>query len=396
MKDLFHQRKPIELFLNRNLEKSIKAGHPWIYSDSITRPSSPSAGQANLKNKKGEIVARGIYDPESPLAFRVCVAGDAPMDHRWVSENLQKAITERRHILSEETDACRLVFGEGDNLPGLVCDLYNDILVFQLDGQGPARFWNVKSIAHWFSEKLPIKTAYLKYRSDSKKRGEVVLGEKALKKVVIHENGLRFKVDVINGQKTGFFLDQRENRWKVRSYSKGKTVLNLFGYTGGFSVYAGMGQARHVTTVDISRPAVIESQQNWLLNDLKEESHLSMASDAFDFLRQAQLEKKKWDLVVADPPSFASSQKNVEKAKRRYVDLLADSAKVLKKNGVLAASSCSSHIDHRLFYEICREAISRASRKGRVLGYYHQPADHPYPLACQELCYLKFLLVQLD
>lgn len=394
--ELFNSKTPIELFLNRNLERSIKAGHPWVYADSIEAGQSPKGNLAILKAKNGKTIAKGIYDRESPLAFRVCVVGNDPLDDHWVKGNLEKAFSRRSHILNVHTNACRLIFGEGDNLPGLVCDIYGDVLVFQLDGAGPAGFWNVKNITLWFSQKMPVKTAYLKYRSDQKKAGEILLGDKALSKVLFQENGVKFKADIINGQKTGFFLDQRENRLRIKSLSNNKTVLNLFGYTGGFAVYAGVGKARHVTSVDISKSATMESHQNWLLNDLRDDLHLPVTANAFDFLAQACQEKKKWDMVVADPPSFASSSKNVEKAKHSYINLFASAAKVLNKRGILAASSCSSHINSQLFHQLCEEAISKANRRGTVLGFFNQPEDHPYPLACQELRYLKFLLIMVD
>jgi 23S rRNA (cytosine1962-C5)-methyltransferase len=205
-----------------------------------------------------------------------------------------------------------------------------------------------------------------------------------------------FEVNLLHGQKTAFFLDQRDNRLRIRSWAKERTVLNLFGYTGGFSVYAGAGGAREVTTVDSADAAIKTSNRNWKKNGFEESRHHGITADAFEFLEEAKKEKKYWDLVIVDPPSFAPGKHHIEKAKGAYLSVLVSALQVTSSHGIFAASSCSSHISPALFLEICEEAVSKAKRRATVLGIYGQPEDHPFPLACTELQYLKFVLLCIE
>ncbi|NJN93937.1 MAG: class I SAM-dependent rRNA methyltransferase [Anaerolineales bacterium] len=187
------------------------------------------------------------------------------------------------------------------------------------------------------------------------------MGETPVAPVVFLENGVRFAVDVVRGQKTGFFLDQRDNRQKIRELAAGRRVLNLFGYTGGFSIYAGLGGASQVTTVDIAAPVLTAAQTNWELNDLPPAKHETVPADAFEFLAGAAASRRFWDLVVVDPPSFASSQAAVPKAIAAYQKLIAAAAAVTLPNGLLAAASCSSHVNPEAFLSACEEGISLAA-----------------------------------
>ena len=196
---------------------------------------------------------------------------------------------------------------------------------------------------------------------------------------------------MVKGQKTGFFLDQRENRKRIGEFSRRRTVLNLFGYTGGFSVYAGLGGASEVVTVDIAKPAIAAAARNWGLNGLDPTAHRGVACDVLEFLR----EKRTSDIVVLDPPSFAPSKDKVPQARAAYIKLIEAAAGACRPGGLLAASSCSSHISPEMFLEICVQAISQARRRATVHGTYGQPPDHPFPLACPELRYLKFVLLAL-
>lgn len=210
------------------------------------------------------------------------------------------------------------------------------------------------------------------------------------------EHGVKFMADVVEGQKTGFFLDQRENRKLMQAFSSGGRVLNLFGYTGGFSVYAGAAGASHVTTVDVAAPALKDAAANWELNGLKRSAHSTAAADCFEFLDGAASGKESWDVTIVDPPSFAPNQQSVPAAQASYERLFQKAAAVTKSGGILALASCSSHIPFSMFHDICDTAIAKARRSAAVLGVYGQPADHPYPAACPELRYLKFVVHQLD
>lgn len=398
--------RPFYLHLSQDRTKAILQGHPWVFAHSLKElPKAPSGTRALLKDKSGKIIAKGIYDPASQLAFRVCCLENEDLGEALIQDRIERAIALRAGIFKAQptnstsntplTTAYRLINGEGDRLPGLICDIYADSAVFQLDGEGPQGFWNIEDISTWLMSKLALRHVILKARSKSKQDAQNLSKTSFDGIVRFHENGLSFEADLLRGQKTGFFLDQRDNRKEIGGISVGKRVLNLFGYTGGFSVYAAAAGASDVTTVDSAKPAMLSAQRNWELNELSLPHHFVVA-DAFDYLSNAHQQKRRWDIVIIDPPSFASSQKLVEKAEMNYISLLSSGVDVTESGGILAASSCSSHITPVMFYNIVERAISKARARGTVLAVLGQPKDHPFPLACQELRYLKFMLVRIE
>ncbi|RYG59197.1 class I SAM-dependent rRNA methyltransferase, partial [bacterium] len=195
------------------------------------------------------------------------------------------------------------------------------------------------------------------------------------------------------GQKTGFFLDQRENRNYVRSGSKGKSVLNLFSYSGGFSVYAGLGGARRVASLDVSKGAIQLAEENWAMNGLDPANHVGLCVDVFEYLRG---DTEMWDHIIVDPPSMSHSESQRDLAKQKYIEVFAEAAKRVTPQGELSMSSCSSHVSFNDFFEIIEEALSIARRRGQILRVSGQGPDHPFPHACQELRYLKYVHVALD
>ncbi|MBA2403658.1 MAG: class I SAM-dependent rRNA methyltransferase, partial [Bdellovibrionales bacterium] len=268
----------------------------------------------------------------------------------------------------------------------------------KLDGTAAETFWNKEQIANYFMEQnvIPVKCVYYKRKNNEEQKGVILAGEcDNLTDLEFLENGVKFRTNIIDAAKTGFFLDQRENRNFIRSISKEKTLLNLFGYTGGFSVYAGLGGATKVTTVDIAPHAIKASEINWDINLLASEMHEAICVDAFDFVKEANEQKKVWDIVIADPPSFAPNQKSIETAKEAYIKIFADSLRLVKDGGYFAASSCSGHISYELFLDLVQEALSASKRRGKVLLVKGQPEDHPYPLALPEMRYLKFVFLQV-
>lgn len=389
---------PVVLRLNRDLARTIKRGHPWVYADALRELPRAASGSAAvlLDNRKGQPVASGFYDPASPLAFRVCdTDGDATLDDRWAERRLREALALRRSLFDETTTGWRLLNGEGDSMPGLVVDVYGEAAVMKLDGAGPCGFWNAGGIAGWLAESLSLTSVYER-RKERGSEGRAWVGPTPQQPVSFLEHGLKFTADVVKGQKTGFFLDQRDNRATIRRLARGRSVLNLFAYTGGFSVAAGCGGARQVTTVDLAKPAIDAAVDHWRLNGLDETTHEAIAADAFEFLDEAIRRKRRWDIVVVDPPSFAPNQESVAKATAAYQTLIAAGARVTTKGGLLAAASCSSHIDQPMFLTICENAVSEARRRATVLGLHSQPADHPTPLVLPEFRYLKFVLMRLD
>jgi len=390
---------PVVLRLSRDLVRLLKRGHPWVYSEALRELPRAAAGASAvlLDNKRGREIARGYYDPGCPLAFRACSVEDrVRLDDAWAEDRFVRALDLRERLFGPETTGYRLLNGEGDEVPGLVIDRYGETGVLQVDGAGPMGFWDMDGIAAWVSERLGLAGVYYKSR-DKSQEGKLLAGtlpEEGVARFL--ENDLKFTADVRRGQKTGFFLDQRDNRHLVRQLARDRSVLNVFGYTGGFSVAAGVGGASQVTTVDLAAPAIAAADQHWRDNALAAGQHDGVAADAFEFLADAAARRKKWDIVIVDPPSFAPSEAAVPKAAASYRRLIADAARVVSEGGHLAASSCSSHIDEAAFLEICEEAVSEARRRGTIASLTSQPADHPYPLVFHEFRYLKFVLMRLD
>lgn len=391
-------KEPVRLKLARDHSRRIKQGFPWIYNDWLQDlPQAQAGSRALVRDKSGELLAFGMYDSKSPIAVRICALEKEKLDQPLILQRLDFLLKLRKSLFApNSTTGYRLINGEGDGLPGIVCDIYNDTAVIKLDGAGPTGFWDLNGFSQWLVSNLGIKVVFEKLRAGGQSRGHCIHGELKDPTISFLENGLNFQANIIDGQKSGFFFDQRENRALIGKLAKGCKVLNLFGYTGGFSIYAGAGGAKHVTTVDIAQAAINESQANWALNKLPQDRHNPTCADVFDFLKQLQINKEKFDLIIVDPPSFAASEKNVETAKQSYQDLFALALHSLESNGKIAFSSCSSHIPSEMFLEICQAALSKARRRGTILAIHGQPADHPFPFACRELQYLKFVLMAIN
>jgi len=401
--NFFHQlqSKPLILEMSRDISKHIKRGHPWVFSDVIRhRPKAAEGSLAILKDRNEENLALGIYSPTSNMTLRILKLFSTKLNPTDVSDKLDQAICLRAPFFAnlEKTNSFRLVHGEGDGLPGLIIDLYHQTLVIKLDGAMAQAFWNPMGIALYLKSKLHLKQAYLKFRSsDSKaenKKGEFLFGP-IDHEILIKENNQIFSVDIVDGSKTGFFLDQRDHRQLVGNYANNKTVLNIFGYTGGFSIYAGTHGAAQVSTVDISAQAILVSEKNWELNGLEKSKHEPIALDAFVFAENAKKEKRQWDLVVVDPPSFIPSEKTMTQGLDAYLRMFKLATALVKEHGQIAFASCSAHLSVEAFNELCQDALSSQKRRGAVIRFSGQPADHPYPFGAPEMRYLKFLLLQL-
>lgn len=395
----FNDEKRIKVLLGRDISKHLKQGNPWVFSDVIAEKQKVAEGTyATLHNHRKEILAHGFYTPKINLAFRVTNLGDKKFTDRDVETRLNRALENKKHLYRNDNTSLRLLNGEGDDLPGVVCDIYDQIAVLKLDGEASENFWCAKGLADFLLQQkiIPLKCVYQKRRNNEEEKGLILSGEYPdLTQVNFLEHGVKFQTNLVDAAKTGFFIDQRENRHFIGTIAKGKTLLNLFGYTGGFSIYAGLGGATHVTTVDIAVPAIEAAKLNWKLNNLPESKHSALAEDAFLYVKNAYNEKKVFDIVITDPPSFAPNHKAVESAKKAYVDIFADSLKLVKDGGHFVASSCSGHINSELFLELCQEALSRTRRRGKILLISGQPEDHPFPFALPEMRYLKFVYMQV-
>ncbi|MDZ4677182.1 MAG: class I SAM-dependent rRNA methyltransferase [Oligoflexia bacterium] len=383
----------IKIKLNRNLRRSILRGHPWVYKEAITVPTGITQAQlCQVSDSKGEL-CWALYDPHGPLSLRVLSTEKMPPYDRLFENRFKQALHLRRSVKSDQTNAFRLFNGEGDLLPGLICDVYDSVAVLQFDGQGPGEFWDKQLISKWLLSNGVCKSVIEKTRRNTEKTIEHLGGEKFENEIIIKENGAQFKVNLEKGQKTGFFLDQRDNRNYIRSVSNNKSVLNLFSYSGGFSIYAGLGSASKVTSVDVSKGAISLSQENWELNKLKASIYQGLIVDVFEYLKG---EKELWDHIIVDPPSMSHSENQKDLAKAKYIEVFSLAAGRVKSQGMLSLSSCSSHITFNDFFEIIDETLSLARRRGQILRVSGQGIDHPFPHACHEFRYLKFVNLILD
>jgi 23S rRNA (cytosine1962-C5)-methyltransferase len=394
--------------LHKELAQHVRSGHPWLYADALDAPRGLQTGAAvDVMGRDGRFLARGLYDARSPIAVRIyTLDARQPLDGTLVRARVESALRARRGAFdASTTDAFRWLNGEGDLLPGVVVDVYRSVAVLRLDGEA-ARVLrdDVTAALVACGRGIGLEHVYERSRRPSPTgselgehrggRGEALHGGEPPSPVEIRELGVRFAVDVALGQKTGFCLDQRENRRAIRPFAAGERVANLFGYTGGFSVHAALAGAAHVATVDSAAAALDDARVNFRLNGLDPERHEFAAEDAFAWLDRARAEGRRFGLVIVDPPSFAPSERALGKALKAYRDLNALALAVVEREGVLASASCSSHVDLDAFIGMLRDAADKARRPLRLLELRGQPADHPTLPAFPEGRYLKFVLAR--
>lgn len=382
--------------LKRELARHLRAGHPWIWRDALAPARHPAGTVVDVEDAQGRFLARGLFDPESPIAVRVfTLEVREAVDEELVARRVRAALSARSGAIDlATTNAFRMVNGEGDFLPGVVVDLYADTAVVRFDGAA-ARSLSPSVVRAVMEAAAPLGVVRAYERSRGG-RGAVLAGDEPPDVVEVRESGVRLAVDVKRGQKTGTFLDQRESRLAIRRFAAGREVGNLFSYTGGFSLHAALGGARRVTSVDQAPGALDGARMNFVLNGIEPERHAFECADVFEWLPQAQSAGRRFGLLVVDPPSFAPSERSLERALGAYRDLFASSLQLLEPGGVLAASSCSSHVDMEAFLGALREAGAKARRPLRVLEARGQPADHPTTPAFKEGRYLKFVLLHVE
>jgi 23S rRNA (cytosine1962-C5)-methyltransferase len=381
--------------LQRPLERVIGEGHPWIYRQALAPFEAPPGARVRVESSKGRFVARGFAD-EGPIAVRVLTTRDEPLGRILWTRRFQQALELRDGIRPEETDAYRLVHGEGDRLPGVVVDAYGTTAVLRLDGKGIEALENEVADVLW-----PLLEArgFDRLLVRKGRRGEVRVtarvGALPEAPIVVLERGMRLVVDLVHGQKTGLFLDHRESRRRVRELAAGRRVLNLYSYTGGFSVAAGLGGALEVTSVDVAEGAIRMAEATWAENGLDPKVHRAVASDVPAFLAQKGRGTPVYDLVVSDPPSFAPNERSVATALESYRALHRAGLRRVVPGGLYLAASCSSHVDREAFDRTVREGAEQAGRVLQVLERWSAPADHPRLLAFPEGDYLKCLLCRV-
>ncbi len=389
--------------LKKGREASLLRHHPWVFSGAIEAvEDTPEAGETvRVVSHDQQILGLGGYSPHSQIRVRLFTFADTAIDEDFFRQILTTAITKRRALLdSPDRSACRLVYGESDHLPGLIVDKYNDFLVCQFQFAG-LESWK-PLLAELLAEQTGCQGIYEKSDSASRKREGLTPAEGALwgeeppDSLIIQEHGLQLEANVRTGQKTGFYLDQAENRNLIRSYCAGQQILNCFAYTGAFSVAALSAGASHVTSVDSSRPALEILQRNLRCNALDEERHTTEEARVGDLLRDWQKQNRQVDIVILDPPKFAEHKNQVMKASRAYKDLALQAVKLIRPGGLLITFSCSGGIDLKLFQKITADALLDARREGEIIQYLHQSPDHPIALAFPESQYLKGLVCRIN
>jgi len=388
------------LELGKEVGRALRAGHPWVFARALAgKPPRLPAGTIVDVHEAGRFVARGYYDPLSPIRVRVLTRDPLEkIDALFWRRRVARAALLRDEVLQgSETDSWRVIHGENDGIPGLVVDKYADFLVTKLYSAGltPHRAAIVEALRQEVPGIRGIFGREELGRDDAEGDegpggGSVHWGEAPPPRIEIRENGgARFLVDVRGGQKTGFFLDQRENRFALRRYAKGREALNCFGYTGGFSVHLALGGARKVTTVDLDRDAVALAEENFRLNGVDPDRHEFVAGDVFDKLAAAKKTGRSWDLIVLDPPAFAKSQKAVEAAIDGYASLNRAALAVLRPGGILVSCSCSARVSAADFTWAITQAADKARVDLQLLEQRFQPPDHPIALQFPEGRYLK-------
>jgi 23S rRNA (cytosine1962-C5)-methyltransferase len=390
--------KRIALRISAPAERALRQGHPWVFDQSITEQSHTGAAGdlAVIFDDQRRFLAIGLYDPTSSIRMRILQSREpAAIRADWFRAKLVSAMSVRAPLEETNTTGYRLVHGENDGLPGLVLDRYADTFVLKL--YTPAWIPHLKEFCDALAQVSPANHLILRLSRALQKQTDLLHGLSdgmTLSRLtppsllLFRENGLTFESDPIHGQKTGFFLDQRDNRARVEKLSKDKSVLNIFAYTGGFSVYAARGGARQIVSVDISAVALEAALRNMAHNKLTV-PHETIAEDAFEVLARMESQKRLFDVVILDPPMFAQSEKQVEGALSAYRKLTHLGLGVLRPGGTLAQASCSSRVDAESFLESVHRSAREAGRGLTEIERTGHALDHPIRFA--EGAYLKCL-----
>ena len=386
------------IYLKKGREAPILRGHPWIFSGAIEKVEGDheDIGVADIFDTQRNWIARGLFNVNSQIRVRVVTWKNEPIDENFFTRRLSQALSLREKYLAATTDGYRLINGEGDFLPGLIVDRYNDFLVCQFFTAGMEMF--KADIVGALGDLINVKGIY--DRSEGKVRDEEGLepavggmaGEAPPDTISIVENGKKFLVDVKGGQKTGFFLDQRDNRAFLSTLARGQRILNCFSYSGAFSVYGFGGGAKSIVTLDSSRPALELAEQNLALNGFGTAEGELLKGDAFIYLKESN---SKFDVIILDPPSLAHRRSDVSAATGAYKFLNLHALRHLDPGGVLLTFSCSQHLTADLFQKVVFGAAVDAGRKVTILKKLGHSIDHPVSLHHPEGDYLKGLALRV-
>ena len=390
--------------MSATAESVLRAGHPWLFAESVREQNR--AGQAGelavIYDRNDRFLATGLFDPDSPIRVRLLHVGKPrAIDRAWWAERLARALAVRQGLFDEQTTGFRWINGESDGWPGLVLDRYDRTLVLKL--YTAAWLPRLEEIAGLITERLHPERIVLRLSRNiqeparqqfGKVDGEILPGPPLAEPVTFLETGLRFEADVLHGQKSGFFLDQRENRRQVESLARGREVLNAFSFSGGFSLYAARGGARSVTDLDLSAHALASAKRNVALNAANAVVAACrrefIQADAFEWLNQEP--RRRFDLVILDPPSLAKREIERPGAIRAYGRLVSSGIERLTSGGILVACSCSAHVTAEEFFEAVRRSAKSASRRVEELRTTRHAPDHPATF--KEAEYLKAIYLR--
>ena len=405
-----HAAKPrnlpqLRLRVTAAAEKAIRSEHPWVFGDSVREQNRPGAlgDLAVIYDKRDRFLAIGHFDPDAPLRVRVLHSGKpVTLDAAWWRAHLETAVARRRDLFDVQTTGYRVIHGENDGWPGLVLDRYGDTLVMKLYTAAwlPRLGEIVALISDSFAPQRLVLRLSRNIQAVAREpfhvaEGDILRGEPPAAPVVFLENGLRFEADVVRGQKTGFFLDQRENRSLVGTLACGAEVLNAFSFSGGFSLYAARGGAKSVTDLDISAHALDSAKRNFALNAAEAGvsacCHETAQADTFDWLAQTS---RSFDLIILDPPSLARRETERAGAIKAYARLASLGLARLRRGGMLVAASCSAHVTSDEFFDAVRSAAHQAGRRFVEWRTTAHPADHPATFP--EAHYLKCIYLRLE
>ena len=400
MEDLF--KITGEVTLKKGGGRELKAGGMWIYDNEIDTFSDgvTDGGLVELHDFDGYFMGIGFVNRKSKITVRMLSRHEKNIDEKFIEQRVRDAVDYR--IKTVDTSSCRLIFGEADFLPGIVIDKFSDVLVVESLALGIDRLkpFIVEKLKQVLAEyDMPVRGVY--ERSDAKvrllegmERFKGFIGEEFDTKVEIVENGVKYYVDVQDGQKTGFFLDQKYNRRAIGNLCKGAKVLDCFTHTGSFALNAGISGAASVLGVDASELAVNQARENAKLNGLEDIVHFQCA-DVFDLLPELEKKGEKFDVVILDPPAFTKSRNSIKNAVKGYREINLRGMKLVKDGGFLATCSCSHFMDPELFTKTIGEAARNVHKRLRQIEYRTQSPDHPILWAADESLYLKFYIFQV-
>ncbi len=404
------------LLLPVGLKTRLSQGHPWVYRNQLEESGLPQVANGSwVMVRCGNFKAYGLWEASGPIAIRLFSLSQVP-DYEWLLAQVERAWLNRAPLRdltgSDITEAYRLIFGEGDGLPGITVDLYGQYAVVAIYAS------SLETLKGWLVEalraSLPLKGIVQRIgkhpvaeaeaaeasggRDVAAETGklQVLWGRLPPRELIVQEHGLRFKANLFEGQKTGLFLDHRENRHFLESWSGGRRVLNCFSYTGAFSVYAARGGAAQVVSCDIAPGAIAAAQENFRLNGLDLDQHEFISGDCFELLAEWGKQGRRFDLVILDPPSFAHSKKQVYSALRGYHRVNQLALALLEPGSLLASASCTSYVSPDMFKEMLAGAAASAGKRLQILHEAGQPLDHPVPAHFMEGRYLKFTLSRVQ